>query len=95
MLATEGMVAGEAPAGTFTSAVAPKLADYVVIDNALPNGGFGGSPVIDRAGDVLGLVSAIYGRDYGREALTMMIPAAALQARLREMTAAGSATPAP
>jgi S1-C subfamily serine protease len=95
ILATEGMVTGLAPAGTFKSDQAPKLADYVVIDNSLPNGGFGGSPVVDRSGEVLGLVSAIYGRGYGHDALTMIIPAAALQGRLQEMIDAATVTPEP
>lgn len=92
ILATEGMVTGAVPAGTITSSQAPPSVAYVVLDNLLPNGGFGGSPVVDRSGEVLGLISALYGRDYGRDALTLVIPAADLRPRLERLIS-GAAVP--
>ena len=75
VLALEGMVTGAVPGAGAHNAAAPALVDYVALDIAIPNGGFGGAPVVDRSGKVVGLVSAIFGRDYGAGSLTLMIPA--------------------
>ena len=84
----EGMVMGPAP-GAAQHAAASLLADYVALDAIIPNGGFGGSPVVDRSGAVIGFVSAILGRDYGTAAVTLMIPARGLRPLVEELAANG------
>lgn len=88
VMPVEGMVMGEAP-GLDDSPTAPPFATYVALDAVIPNGGFGGSPVVDKSGKVTGIVSAIYGRTYGPGALTMMIPAAAILGDVAQLAASG------
>ena len=85
----EGMVMGPAPALSMEAA-APAFADYVAVSSVLPNGGFGGSPVVDREGAVIGMVSAIYGRTYGSDALTMMIGSASIRPIVDQLTQNGT-----
>ena len=75
LLPLQGMVTGPAPGAVAGSESAPALVDYVALDLAIPNGGYGGAPVLDRSGKVIGMVSVIYGRGYGPGSLTLMIPA--------------------
>ena len=88
VMPVEGMVMGEAP-GLDDSPTAPPFATYVALDAVIPNGGFGGSPVVDQSGQVTGIVSAIYGRTYGPGALTMMIPAATILEDIAQLAASG------
>ncbi|HET7816441.1 MAG TPA: trypsin-like peptidase domain-containing protein [Sphingomicrobium sp.] len=88
VMPVEGMVMGEAP-GLDDSPMAPPFATYVALDAVIPNGGFGGSPVVDQSGKVIGMVSAIYGRTYGPGALTMMIPAATILEDVAQLAASG------
>lgn len=91
VMPVEGMVMGAAPA-VDDSPAAPPFARYVALDAVIPNGGFGGSPVLDQSGKVIGMVSAIYGRDYGPGSLTMMIPTAAMAHHVSQLAAAGKVT---
>lgn len=88
VLALEGMVMGEIPAVS-DEPTAPPLADYVALDAVIPNGGFGGSPVLDREGKVVGFVSAIYGRTYGPGALTLIIPSRGVPALIDALASDG------
>lgn len=73
IIATSGMVGGRIPAEG-DGANLGWLADNWMIDNLLPGGGLGGGPVLNSAGEVIGLATAIYGRDgYGQGAATIMI----------------------
>lgn len=89
LLALEGMVTGPVPGAGNHSSLAPALVDYVAVDIGIPNGGFGGSPVLDRGGKVVGLVSAIFGRDYGPGSLTLMVPGRQIAPLIGELAAKG------
>ena len=89
VLALEGMVTGPIPGPATKSSLAPALVDYVALDIAIPSGSFGGSPVLDRSGKVVGLVSAIYGRGYGAGSLTLMIPGRQIAPLVGELAARG------
>ena len=89
MLALEGMVTGPIPGAGSKSWQAPAFVDYVALDIAIPSGSFGGSPVLDRSGKVVGLVSAIYGRGYGAGSLTLMIPGHQIAPLVGELAARG------
>jgi serine protease Do len=89
VLPIEGMVMGPVPALSDEPA-APPLGDYVALTNVLPNGGFGGSPVLGRDGRVIGIVSAIYGRTYGPGALTMMIATSSIANVVDQLGRTGS-----
>ena len=86
VLAFETMVTGPASSAADKTPEAPSV-DYVALDVAIPNGGFGGGPVIGRDGKVVGVVSAIYGTSYGPGALTLIIPAAQIAPRLASLSA--------
>ena len=86
VLAFETMVTGAAPGVADKSPEAPAV-NYVALDVAIPNGGFGGGPVVGRDGKVVGLVSAIYGNTYGPGALTLIIPASEIAPRLASLVA--------
>lgn len=86
VLAFETMVTGPAPGAADKSPDAPSV-DYVALDATIPNGGFGGGPVVDRNGKVVGMVSAIYGVTYGPGALTLIIPAAQIVPRFASLSA--------
>ena len=86
VLAFETMVTGPAPGAADKSPEAPSV-DYVALDVAIPNGGFGGGPVVGRDGKVIGVVSAIYGTSYGPGALTLIIPGAQIAPRLASLVA--------
>lgn len=74
VLATQGMVMGALANDKLFGASVPDSANYHALDNLLPNGGFGGSPAVDTAGNVIGLVSAIYSRDgFSQQAVTLVI----------------------
>ena len=88
VMAVEGMVMGRAP-GAGQARLAPLLADYVAIDAVIPNGGFGGSPVVDRNGAVIGFVSAIFGQGYGPGSVTLIIPVRGFQPLVEELAAHG------
>ena len=88
VMPVEGMVMGDAP-GAEASPLAPPFAKYIALDAVIPNGGFGGSPAVDSSGKVVGMVSAIYGRDYGPGSLTMIISAAGMAKDLAQLAAAG------
>ncbi len=90
-LATQGMVMGDARMDESKGDAWPQLADYVGLDNFLPNGGLGGSPVINSQGDVMGIVSAIFGRNgFGHDAMTLIVPVAKLRPVLDELAATGT-----
>ncbi len=88
VLSLEGMVMGTASSEAFGSE-APLLADYLAFDAALPNGGFGGAPVIDRTGEAIGIVSAIFGHGYGPDAITMILPVAQLRPAIEQLASSG------
>lgn len=72
-VATSGMVGGRIPAEGEAGNLA-WLADNWMIDNLLPGGGMGGGPVLNAQGEVMGIATAIWGRDgYGQGAATIMI----------------------
>jgi serine protease Do len=72
-IATSGMVGGKLPRDEPTDTL-PWLADIWLIDNLLPGGGLGGGPVLNSSGEVMGLATAIFGRDgYGQSAATIMV----------------------
>ncbi len=72
-IATSGMVGGRIPAEGEAGNLA-WLSDNWMIDNLLPGGGVGGGPVLNAQGEVMGVATAIWGRDgYGQSAATIMI----------------------
>ncbi len=72
-VATSGMVGGSLPRDDERDNM-PWLADIWLIDNLLPGGGLGGGPVLNSSGEVMGVVTAIFGRDgYGQGAATIMV----------------------
>jgi S1-C subfamily serine protease len=89
VLAMQGMVMGGIGNADLDASAAPPLADYVALDNTLPNGGFGGGPALDGEGKVFGVVSAIFGRGYGPDALTLVIPATQLRPVLEDLVTTG------
>ena len=72
-IATSGMIGGRIPAEGDAGNLA-WLSDNWMIDNLLPGGGVGGGPVLNAGGEVLGVATAIWGRDgYGQGSATIMI----------------------
>ena len=87
--ATQGMVIGEARGDSRGGEAILALVDYIMLDNLLPLGGMGGGPVVDLRGEVIGIVSAIWGRGYGQEAATMAVPLAGLRSQIEEIARTG------
>ena len=74
IIATSGMVGGRMPIDGGAGDNMPWLAELWITDNLLPGGGLGGGPMLAANGEVLGLATAIYGRDgYGQGAATIMV----------------------
>lgn len=59
--------------------------DIFFIDNLTPANGFAGSPVLNRQGDVLGVVTAIYGRSFSHGSMTLVVPTAGLLPKINEL----------
>ena len=88
--ASQGMVVGEARGADEIAGDRPVLVDYLMLDNLLPNGGMGGGPVVSMRGDVIGIVSAVWGRNgYGQDAATLAIPLLDLRPQIDELIRAG------
>lgn len=79
-MALSAMVMGDAPAKAVEVYLPPAAVDYVALDVALPDGGFGGAPVVDGSGAVVGLVAAIARSGYGAGSFSLMIPGDSLTA---------------
>jgi S1-C subfamily serine protease len=89
-MASQGMVMGDANFEWGGSSGLPVLSDFFALDNLLPNGGMGGGPAVNMKGEVIGLVSAIYGaRGYGQESLTLALRVGELQSTVTALIANG------
>jgi serine protease Do len=89
-MASQGMVMGDANFEWGGSSGLPVLSDFFALDNLLPNGGMGGGPAVNMKGEVIGLVSAIYGaRGYGQESLTLALRVGELQSTVAALIANG------
>jgi len=64
---------------------------YFALSAPLPGGSFGGAPVVDSDGQVIGLVAAIYGRDFASGAITLMLPIAPIAPFLSSPASVGKA----
>ena len=63
------------------------------IDNLTPANGFAGSPVLNRQGEVLGVVTAIYGKGFSHSALTVVVPMAGLLPKIETLLQEAASTP--
>ncbi len=91
ILASQGMVMGDANFGETGMGMMPPLADYFALDNLLPNGGLGGGPAVNMKGEVIGLVSAVFGLGgIGQGAVTVALRVGELKPTLDELIAKGA-----
>lgn len=86
LLALDAMAMGILSVDRSTAGESASPGPYVALDRPLPLGSFGGAPVIDSGGRVVGLVTATYGRDSGPSAVTLMLPLTQLGAILAKAT---------
>jgi S1-C subfamily serine protease len=87
LLALNAMAMGTLSVDRSAAGANASAGPYVALDRTLPLGSFGGAPVIDSSGSVVGLVTATYGRDAGPSAVTLMLPLAALHTLLADAAA--------
>ena len=59
--------------------------DIFFIDNLTPATGFAGSPVLNWQGDVLGVVTAIYGNGFSHSSMTLVVPTAGILPKINEL----------
>lgn len=83
--ATQGMLVGEARGDMRNIETSPALVDYLMLDNLLPMGGIGGGPVVNMRGEVVGIISAIWGQGYGQASATMAVPIADLRPQIEQL----------
>ena len=89
-VATSGVVGGMLPPDDQANNL-PWLADIWLIDNLLPGGGLGGGPVLGSSGEVMGIATAIFGREgYGQGAATIMVALNDMQPVIEALAATGS-----
>lgn len=89
-VATSGMVGGMLSLDDQGNNL-PWLSDIWLIDNLLPGGGLGGGPVLGSGGEVIGIATAIFGREgYGQSAATIMVALNGMQPVIEALAATGS-----